>query len=62
LSLKGPAPTRNQGRKPNNVFEAMRVSLLGGTDMPDWIAAHRIFPEGAMGVGGYEQATLSLHN
>ncbi len=26
----------------------------------DWIASHKIFPEGGMGVGRYEQATLSL--
>jgi hypothetical protein len=25
----------------------------------EWIAAHRIFPEGQMGAGNYEQATVS---
>ena len=25
-----------------------------------WISAHNIFPVGAMGIGCYEQATLSL--
>jgi len=27
----------------------------------EWIAAHGIFPEGAMGSGSYEGATLSLN-
>jgi len=50
--------TRRWGPGERLVFEPYTKEVY--EESFDWIAAHRIFPEGAMGVGRYEQATLSL--
>ena len=52
--------TRRWGPGERLVFEPYTQEVY--QESFDWIAAHRIFPEGAMGARRYEQATLSLTN
>jgi hypothetical protein len=52
--------TRRWGPGERLVFEPYTKEIY--QESFDWIAAHRIFPEGAMGAGRYEEATLSLAN
>jgi len=52
--------TRRWGPGERLVFEPYSKEIY--QESFDWIAAHRIFPEGAMGAGRYEEATLSLAN
>ena len=50
--------TRRWGPGERLVFEPYTKEVY--EESFDWIASHKIFPEGGMGVGRYEQATLSL--
>jgi hypothetical protein len=52
--------TRRWGPGERLVFEPYTKEIY--QESFDWIAAHRIFPEGAMGAGRYDEATLSLAN
>jgi hypothetical protein len=52
--------TRRWGPGERLVFEPYTKEVY--QESFDWIAAHRLFPEGAMGAGRYEQAALSLAN
>jgi hypothetical protein len=50
--------TRRWGPGERLVFEPYTKEVYD--ESFEWIAAHRIFPEGGMGPGRYDQATLSL--
>jgi hypothetical protein len=50
--------TRRWGPGERLVFEPYTKEVY--EESFDWIASHKIFPEGGMGVGRYEQATVSL--
>jgi hypothetical protein len=50
--------TRRWGPGERLVFEPYTKEVY--EESFEWIADHRIFPEGTMGAGRYEQATLSL--
>jgi hypothetical protein len=52
--------TRRWGPGERLVFEPYTKEIY--QESFDWIAAHRIFPDGAMGAGRYDEATLSLAN
>ena len=51
--------TRRWGPGERLVFEPYTKEVY--EEAFDWISTHNIFPDGAMGIGRYEQATLSLH-
>jgi hypothetical protein len=50
--------TRRWGPGERLVFEPYTKEVY--EESFEWIASHKIFPEGGMGVGRYEQATVSL--
>jgi hypothetical protein len=50
--------TRRWGPGERLVFEPYTKEVY--EEAFEWIAAHGIFPDGKMGSGKYEQATLSL--